>query len=103
MGAVVHAHQRLLVIDAGEHQDHRRVGHDQVQVVLGEVKVDDLKSGIQESSSDEFPHHLFDHLTRPQCHGDHSQSWNISCHSFMGYLSIKSTVKIVLLKCFLTI
>lgn len=74
MGAVVHAHQRLLVIDAGEHQDHRRVGHDQVQVVLGEVKVDDLKSEIQESSSDEFPPHLFDHLTRAQCHRDDSQS-----------------------------
>lgn len=44
MGAVVHAHQRLLVVDAGEHQYDRRVGHDQVQVVLGEVKVDDLKS-----------------------------------------------------------
>lgn len=50
MGAVVHAHQRLLVIDAGQHQDHRRVGDNQVQVVLGKIKVDCLKSGIPKIS-----------------------------------------------------
>lgn len=51
MGAVVHAHQHLLVIDAGEHQDHRRVGNDQVQVVFGEVEVDCLESKCQMSGS----------------------------------------------------
>lgn len=49
MGTVEHAHQRLLVIDAGEHYDHRRVGNDQIQVAFGEVKVDCLKSKFQSS------------------------------------------------------
>lgn len=40
MGAVEHAHQCLLVVDAREHDDNRSVGDDQIQVVLGEVKVD---------------------------------------------------------------
>lgn len=40
MGAVEHAHQCLLVVDARKHDDNGRVGDDQIQVVLGEVKVD---------------------------------------------------------------
>lgn len=43
MGAVEHSHQRFLVVDAGQHNDHRCVGDDQIQVVFGEVKVDCLK------------------------------------------------------------
>lgn len=44
MGAVEHPHQRFLVVDAGQHNDHRCVVNDQIQVVFGEVKVDCLKS-----------------------------------------------------------
>ena len=44
IGTVVHAHQRLLVVQAREHDDDRGVGDDQVQVVLGEAKVDGLKT-----------------------------------------------------------
>ena len=47
MGAVEHAHQCLLVINARQSYDNRRVGDDQIQVVLGEVKVDCLKSKFQ--------------------------------------------------------
>lgn len=43
MSTVEHAHQSLLVIDARERYDNRGVGDDQIQVVLGEVKVDGLK------------------------------------------------------------
>lgn len=43
MGTVEHAHQCLLIVDARQHYDDRRVGDDQIQVVLGEVKVDRLK------------------------------------------------------------
>lgn len=46
VGAVVHAHQRLLVINAGKHDDDGGVGDDQVQVALGEVKVDGLKATV---------------------------------------------------------
>lgn len=51
MGTVEHAHQRLLVVDAREHQDHRRVGNDQVQVVFCEVEVDCLQSKCHMSGS----------------------------------------------------
>lgn len=44
MGAVVHSHQSLLVIDARQRYDNRRVGDDQIQVAFGEVKVDRLKA-----------------------------------------------------------
>lgn len=47
MGTVEHPHQRLLVIDARERYDNRRIGDDQIQVALGEVKVDRLKSKFQ--------------------------------------------------------
>lgn len=65
MGTVVHAHQHLLVIDAGQHQDHRRVGNNQVQVVLGKVKVDSLESEVKKSASGVFYIHVWpphDHL-----------------------------------------
>lgn len=44
MGAVEHPHQHFLVIDARQHNDHRGVDGDQIQVVFGEVEVDGLKS-----------------------------------------------------------
>lgn len=44
MGTVEHPHQHFLVIDARQHNDHRGVVGDQIQVVFGEVKVDGLKS-----------------------------------------------------------
>lgn len=44
MGTVEHPHQRFLVIDAGQHNDHRGVVGDQIQVVFGQVEVDGLKS-----------------------------------------------------------
>lgn len=57
MGTVEHAHQSLLVIDAGEHQDNGGVGGDQIQVVLGEVKVDDLQSNVGVVSGSRVVHH----------------------------------------------
>lgn len=44
MGAVEHPNQGFLVIDARQHNDHRCVVNDQIQVVFGEVEVDCLKS-----------------------------------------------------------
>ena len=44
VGTVEHPHQSLLVVDAREHYDNWRVGDDQIQVLLGEVKVVRLKS-----------------------------------------------------------
>lgn len=44
MGTVEHPHQHFLVIDARQHNDHRGVVGDQIQVVFGEVEVDGLKS-----------------------------------------------------------
>lgn len=44
MGTVEHPHQGFLIIDARQHDDHRCVGNDQIQVVFGEVEVDCLKS-----------------------------------------------------------
>lgn len=53
MSAVEHAHQGLLVINARQYDDNRGVGDDQVQVALGEVKVDDLKPEHQNKSTDQ--------------------------------------------------
>lgn len=79
MGTVVHAHQRLLVIDARQHQDDRRVGDNQVQVVLGEVKVDRLKSEYSNISDMSF---IFDlelaTMYRTQC--KYHSYGNMSCH-----------------------
>lgn len=44
VGTVEHPHQGLLVIDARQHNDHRCVVDDEIQVVFGEVKVDGLKA-----------------------------------------------------------
>lgn len=44
MGTVEHPHQRFLVINARQHNDHRGVVGDQIQVVFGQVEVDGLKS-----------------------------------------------------------
>lgn len=44
MGTVEHPHQRFLVVDARQQNDHRGVVGDQIQVVFGQVEVDGLKS-----------------------------------------------------------
>lgn len=59
VGTVEHAHQSLLVIDAGEHQDNGGVGGDQIQVVLGEVKVDDLQSNVGVVSGSKVMHQYY--------------------------------------------
>lgn len=103
MGAVVHAHQRLLVIDAGQHQDHTRVGNNQVQVVLGEVKVDRLKSEIPILATDVLYIHFDPLLTAfpiPQ-RIDYwwlPSNWEYILPLLMRNLSIKRPAKWIELK-----
>jgi len=61
---VVHSHNQLLVIDAGQHENDWGVGDDEIQVVLGEVSIYGLKAfmSTDEHKTEEYLPYEFHNL-----------------------------------------